>query len=51
MLAGVFTGDQTPFLREDEAEEAWRVVQPILDAWEGGRVPLREYRAGSDGPV
>jgi glucose-6-phosphate 1-dehydrogenase len=51
MLERVFADDHATFIRDDEAEEAWRIVQPILDAWGAGRVPLREYRAGSDGPV
>jgi glucose-6-phosphate 1-dehydrogenase len=33
-----------------EAEEAWRVVTPVLSAWAAGIVPLEEYPAGSDGP-
>ncbi|MET7928316.1 gluconokinase, GntK/IdnK-type [Streptomyces sp. NPDC005349] len=37
-------------IRSDEAEEAWRVVEPVLSAWERGLVPLEEYPAGSDGP-
>jgi glucose-6-phosphate 1-dehydrogenase len=43
-------GNTTLFVRGDEAEEAWRVSEPILDAWRSGQVPLREYPAGSDGP-
>jgi glucose-6-phosphate 1-dehydrogenase len=43
-------GDTTLFVRDDEAEEAWRVVEPILQAWEQEHVPLLEYPAGSDGP-
>jgi glucose-6-phosphate 1-dehydrogenase len=50
MLARLFAGDHAPFIRADEAEEAWRIVQPILDGWAAGRAPLREYRAGSEGP-
>jgi glucose-6-phosphate 1-dehydrogenase len=33
-----------------EAEEAWRVVAPVLQAWADGAVPLLEYRAGTNGP-
>jgi glucose-6-phosphate 1-dehydrogenase len=33
-----------------EAEESWRIVEPILAAWAAGEVPLLEYPAGSDGP-
>jgi glucose-6-phosphate 1-dehydrogenase len=43
-------GNNTLFVRADEAEEAWRVSDPILDAWNEGLVPLLEYPAGSDGP-
>lgn len=50
LLLDVFNGDPTLFIRDDEAEELWRIVGPILDAWAQGRVPLREYPAGSDGP-
>jgi glucose-6-phosphate 1-dehydrogenase len=44
-------GNTTLFVRGDEAEEAWRVSEPILDAWRSGQVPLLEYPAGSDGPA
>ena len=41
-------GNTTLFIRADEAEEAWRVSEPILQAWEQGLVPLLEYPAGTD---
>jgi glucose-6-phosphate 1-dehydrogenase len=34
-----------------EAEEGWRILQPVLDAWAAGEVPLLEYPAGSTGPT
>ena len=37
-------------IRGDEAEESWRVVAPVLDAWAKDLVPLQEYPAGSLGP-
>lgn len=46
LLADIFTGDQTLFVRGDEAEEAWRIVEPILDL-DGQPKP---YAAGSWGP-
>ena len=49
LLIDVLNGDPTFFVRADEAEESWRIVQPILDAWKGGIVPLQEYPAGSTG--
>ena len=50
LFQDLLEGNTTLFIRADEAEEAWRVSEPILDAWESGLVPLLEYPAGSDGP-
>jgi glucose-6-phosphate 1-dehydrogenase len=50
VLRDVLSGGTALAVRGDEAEEAWRVSEPILDAWRSGQVPLREYPAGSDGP-
>jgi glucose-6-phosphate 1-dehydrogenase len=50
LLRSVMTGDPTLSIRGDEAEESWRVVAPILDAWARGDVPLDTYPAGSAGP-
>ncbi len=50
LLLDALEGDQTLSLRNDEVEEAWRVVEPILDRWRDGASPLREYPAGSDDP-
>lgn len=50
LFLDLIEGNTTLFIRADEAEEAWRVSEPILDAWEKGLVPLLEYPAGSDGP-
>src|ERR687893_713538 len=33
------------FIRGDEVEEAWRIVDPVMKAWSGGNVPLQEYAA------
>jgi glucose-6-phosphate 1-dehydrogenase len=50
LLLNVLQGDCTLSIRADEAEESWRIVEPILDAWAAGRAPLQEYAAGSQGP-
>ena len=50
VLLDVLEGGSTLSVRGDEAEEAWRVVEPVLPAWREDRVPLEEYPAGSDGP-
>jgi glucose-6-phosphate 1-dehydrogenase len=51
VLLDVLAGDPTLSVRGDEAEEQWRIVEPILSVWESGRPPLLEYPAGSQGPA
>jgi glucose-6-phosphate 1-dehydrogenase len=51
LLLDCMVGDQTLFNRDDQVEEAWRAVSPILEAWRD--VPLRGvmvYEAGTWGP-
>ena len=44
-------GDATLFQRADQVEGAWRVVQPVLDAWAAERpTDFPNYAAGSPGP-
>jgi glucose-6-phosphate 1-dehydrogenase len=51
LLHDAMRGDATLFQRADNVEEGWRVVQPVLDAWEAERsAPLPSYPAGSEGP-
>jgi glucose-6-phosphate 1-dehydrogenase len=50
VLTDVLTGRSRTSVGREEAEEAWRVVQPVLDGWAAGAVPLLEYTAGSAGP-
>lgn len=51
VLEGVLTGDPLLSVRGDTAEDCWRIVEPVLKAWEQGSVPLEEYDAGSAGPA
>jgi glucose-6-phosphate 1-dehydrogenase len=50
VLAGVLDGDPLLAVRGDTAEECWRIVDPVLQAWRAGEVTMDEYAAGSDGP-
>ncbi len=50
VLAAVFAKDPTLSVRGDTAEECWRIVDPVLQAWRAGAVALEEYPAGSTGP-
>jgi len=50
LLLDVLNGNPALSIRGDEAEQAWRVVAPVLSAWSKDLVPLLEYPAGSGGP-
>jgi glucose-6-phosphate 1-dehydrogenase len=50
VLLDVLNGGSTLSVRGDEAEQAWRVLTPVLEAWSQDLVPLEEYPAGSAGP-
>lgn len=51
VLSGILSGDPSLSVRGDTAEQCWRIVQPVLDAWKAGDVPLEEYQAGTVGPA
>jgi len=51
LLREMLTGERTLSISDVEAEESWRIVEPVLAAWAEGTVPLQEYPAGSAGPV
>ena len=50
LLYDVMIGDPTLFMRADMVEQAWRIVQPVLDAWEVETADFPNYDSGSDGP-
>ena len=50
LLLDVIEGDRTLFIRFDEVEWAWRVVDPILKYWVQEREFIQTYPAGSWGP-
>ncbi|WP_454061526.1 glucose-6-phosphate dehydrogenase [Candidatus Nitrospira salsa] len=50
LLLDAFEGDPTLFIRDDEVEAMWRIVDPIMKSWEKGQVKLQTYPAGSSGP-
>ncbi|MDI2097409.1 glucose-6-phosphate dehydrogenase [Ruicaihuangia caeni] len=50
VLRGILDGDPSLSIRADTAEQCWRIVEPVLEAWRAGTVPLEEYAAGSNGP-
>jgi glucose-6-phosphate 1-dehydrogenase len=47
VLGDAMEGDATLFARQDYVEEAWRIVDPILDP----SLPLHEYAPHTWGPA
>jgi len=50
LLLDVIKGDQSQFLRFDEVEGAWKVVDPVLRVWATERDFIHTYPAGTWGP-
>jgi len=51
LLLDAIAGRLNLFVRSDEQEQAWRWVEPILDAWTNDTTGPRHYNAGSWGPA
>ena len=49
LILDAIHGDATLYARADWVEQAWKILQPILDAWTGGGEPA-PYEAGAWGP-
>jgi len=50
LLHDVMCGDATLFIRTDEVEQAWKIVDPYLEAWSEPGSGLHFYNAGTWGP-
>ena len=51
LLADCMVGDSTLFIRRDEVETSWRIIDSITNAWE--KMPsstVYPYKAGTWGP-
>ena len=52
LLLEAIAGDATLFIRREEVETGWGIVDPIREAWDGAALTEREfYAAGTWGPV
>ncbi len=49
LLEDIIEGDQTLFIREDEAELAWEIIDPIIQRWSADPA-VPEYEPGWLGP-
>lgn len=51
LLLDALNGDASLFLRSDEVEFAWGIIDPILEAWSSPQAPqLYQYPTGQWGP-
>lgn len=51
LLLDVMLGDVTLFMRHDQIEEAWKIIDPITDVWNASSpLDFPNYPAGSWGP-
>ena len=50
LIADAMSGDQSLFIRGDEAEAAWQVVDPIIKGWQQSSEKPPQYEPGSWGP-
>lgn len=48
LLLDCIRGDQLLFVSTDEVSAMWRFIDPIIQAWQAGNVPLMKYQQGSD---
>jgi glucose-6-phosphate 1-dehydrogenase len=50
LIYDAMVGDQTLFIRGDEAEAAWSIIDPIEEGWRRSRHAPQEYAPGTWGP-
>jgi glucose-6-phosphate 1-dehydrogenase len=50
LIYDVMIGDPTLFMRADMVEQAWRIVQPVLNDWVTEKANFPNYDSGTDGP-
>ncbi len=51
LLLDVLEGDNSLFLRYDEVEQAWNIVDPVMQKWITERDFIQQYPAGCQDPV
>jgi glucose-6-phosphate 1-dehydrogenase len=51
LLLDALVGDPTLFIRTDEVEHSWGIVDPIVEHWQDSGAPIPFYEAASWGPA
>lgn len=50
LLLDIMLGDSTLFMRTDQVEAAWKILMPVINAWEKSPANFPNYSAGFQGP-
>ncbi len=50
LLLDVMLGDPTLFIRADETEGSWKIIEPVMRAWSEDKQKVAMYPAGTWGP-
>ncbi len=50
LLQDALEGDESLFIRNDHIEEAWRIVDPLIQGWSELEASLHSYEPGTWGP-
>ena len=50
LLLNLMQGDNSQYLHISEVEAQWRLVDPVIEAWQKDRAPVTQYTAGSRDP-
>jgi glucose-6-phosphate 1-dehydrogenase len=50
LILDALMGDPTLFIRTDEVQQAWKIVDPVLNGFQEDLIPLAFYQAGTWGP-
>ena len=50
LIMDAMRGDASLFTRNDEVDQMWQIVDPILERWDADGGPVPKYAAGSQGP-
>lgn len=53
LILDAINGDAQLFIRSDEIESAWKIVDPVIEGWQcdPGAPPMQRYSPGSWGPA
>ncbi len=51
VFVGAVSGDHTLFATSEEVLASWRIIQPVLAAWQNTSSDLQTYEPGAKGPL